>query len=262
MIDLLVVTSCINPRQQKNLQLFDPEERYQQTIECLKFFIDSAMFKSIVVCDGSGYNFAQNEIKKYSEEKKIELELLSFQQDFSKVEKLGKGYGEGEIMKYIVDNSRLFKKSHFFLKITGRLRVINIKEICQKISSGKVYFNIIPARYIGCVDTRLYGMNTEIYIRYFIDTYKAVNEQEHKSYEYCFTDTIRENKIELHSFPVVPLYAGISGTNNTEYSPDIVYKVECLLTKVGIMNTFFAGIVILVFHLPKVLKSSIRRKNA
>ena len=246
MIELLILTSCINPPKQSFLKLADSTERLAQTIESLKFYISSNAVKNIVLCDGSGFDFSHTNIAHLTKSKDINVEILSFVQDFSSVSERGKGYGEGEIMAHIVKYSKLFEKCQYFVKVTGRLKIDNIFVLSQKMDFSKTYFNVYPSRYIGCVDTRLYGMKTADYVKYFILAYKNVYDSLRMSYEFCFTDIIRINSLPICYFPEVPKIFGISGTNNRAYKLDAVYYAECILTKMNIMNSRFASYKILL----------------
>lgn len=255
MVDLLIITSCINPPQQAYLKLTDGKIRYAQTIKSLRFYILSKMFRKIVLCDGSGYAFEDVDIVCLAKSNNVELELLSFQQDFNMVKEKGKGYGEGQIMEYIVEHSLLFQNSSFFVKITGRLKVLNIVDLTLKLSPKKNYFNIYQSRYIGCVDTRVYGMSTTLFKNIFLNAYKNVNDFKRHSYEFCFTDILKTYGIQYSCFPVVPQIIGFSGTGNIPYKLDSIYYLECILTKSHLMNTKFASYLILLLScIKKLLK--------
>lgn len=245
MIDLLVITSCVNPPRQQFLRLVDSKERMMQTKQCLDFFISSRLFRNIVICDGSNVDCVDQDLINKAENNDVKLETLFFKQDFEKVMLLGKGYGEGEIMEFVVKNSVLFKQSTFFIKITGRLKVSNIRSLLMNINTSLVYFNIFPARKLGCVDTRLYGMPTDRFVHYFLTAYKQVNDNQRRSYEYCFTDVLHFNKLRFSPFAYVPVFEGFSGTENRRYSKDLVYWTEFILNDFGLMNTKFASIAIL-----------------
>lgn len=237
MVDLLILTSCINPPKQDFLMLTDQTERYTQMIDSIKYYITAGVFKNIVVCDGSNYNLENEEIRNNADINNINLEILYFNQDFSSVRKFGKGYGEGEIMRYIIENSQLYRKATNFIKITGRLKIININKIYHRLNPQNNYFNFFPATKIGCVDTRFYMIQKVIYESVLINSYKKVNDRLRNSYEYCFTDDLHNNNIRFYCFPEVPEFIGYSGTTNTRYGKDSFYHLENILTKLGIMKT-------------------------
>lgn len=258
MVDLLILTSCIAPCKQELLALQDKDTRFKQTIECIKRFVDSGTFKKILICDGSNINLQNHFIAEYAESKGILFESLSFQQDNKSVKFKGKGYGEGEIMDFLVNNSRLFEESDSFIKVTGRLFVSNIVEINNNLCLDRIYFNYIPSKRIGCVDTRLYAMPTFIYRKYFQESYKDVNDYKCRSYEICFTDTLRDNKLTFSPLPFAPVFWGISGTNNKPYTKDISYFIINKLTSLGIMNTMFAGLCLWLLRAYTVIVSKVK----
>ncbi len=260
MADLLVLTSCIRPAQQDNLKLGDWEERYGQTITSLKYYIDSGTFEYIVICDGSGYDLSSDDIMQYADKHGVDLESLSFIQNQELVKKKGKGFGEGEIMSYIVCNSRLFKASNFFIKVTGRLIVTNIGEIVHKIDIAKApFFNIIISKVIGSVDTRVYGMTTSMYAEYFIDAYQSVDDSKGNTYEIVFGKVLKANNISFSPLPIVPILQGKSGTDNKDYSKDITYYANQALTKLGVMNSMLAYVVLGLVRLFVITKTKLKK---
>lgn len=262
MIDLLILTSCIRPEKQSFLRLQDPDARYKQTIDCLKYYIENTDIKNVVICDGSGYDLTNDPIANYAGSHNVCFEALFFKQNSEKVNLLGKGYGEGEIMLYIKNNSVLFKRCKTFVKVTGRLIVKNIDVISHAIDAeNNTYFNIIPSLYLGCVDTRVYAMSKDSYISYFGEAYKKVDERKRQSYEFCFTDVINTNKIKILPFPYVPIIAGYSGTQNMKYKKDFIYYTSKIMTALGIMNSKFAAVVLLIIHSPIAILEFIKNKG-
>lgn len=262
MIDLLILTSCIKPVQQEYLKLTAYEERYKQTIDSLKFYIDYCNFSKIVLCDGSGYSFDNDLIVSYAEQRNVSLEILSFFQDFDKVRTQGKGFGEGEIMHYIVSNSKLYSESRNFVKITGRLIIENIVDIINKVKySDGVYFNIIASRYMGSVDTRIYIIPCDLYKHYFNHVYNFVDDNKGETYEIIFGRTLKENKIRFYPLPEVPIICGYSGTDNKRYKKDSMYYLMYILTKVKLMNTKIAYGIIMLLRLFEILKEKISTNN-
>lgn len=249
MDNLLILTSCIRPPKQDLLKLIDSKKRYLQTVDCLEFYINSRSFKNIVICDGSDYNLSNESIVKLALENNINLEILYFKQNFEKVRMQGKGYGEGEIMKYIINNSKLYHDCYYITKITGRLKVLNIDIILKRLDLTKTYFNYFPAKKIGCVDTRFFVMSKHIYEKYLINSYEYVNDKSGNSYEYCLTDSLKEYKINPTPFPKVPIFSGYSGTTNATYRKDKFYYLELVLTKIGLMNSKFCAYLLLALNI-------------
>lgn len=262
MVDLLILTSCIQPTQQDNLKLLDWKERYNQTIACLKFYIESGAFSKILICDGSGYGLRDDAITKYASNHFVEFESLSFLQNQELVKMKGKGAGEGEIMAYIVQNSKLFKECSSFIKVTGRLVVGNIVELVGKMTPTETpYFNIMVSRVRGSVDTRVYGISTSMYANYFIDAYKNVDDNAGETYEIVFGRILKSNNIKYKPLPLTPILIGKSGTDNKAYQKDVTYYVSVIMTKIGLMNTNIALFVLGIIKVFTKISKRIKRQQ-
>lgn len=240
---LLIITSCISPPIQNNLKLFSSELRIEYTKYGLESTLAHKVFDKIIICDSSNYRFNEEYIKSIEEEYDTTIECLSFDGDSIKVQKLGKGYGEGEIMSYIFRHSKLLVDEQYFFKLTGRLYVENIVNIVESVSCNCNYFNILTLRFFKAVDTRFYAIKKDDYVKGLINAYKYVDDRKNKWYELCFRDFLKINKISFSSFPVLPVIRGVSGTHGVDaFNKDINYYYQVLLTKLGMHNTLYAAI--------------------
>ena len=214
-----IITGTVCPSEDvKQLVLKDRTDRLKQYEESIEFFIDSEAFDKIIFCDNSNFDIKNFEkLEKKAELKGIELEVLSFQGDIQGVKTHGKGYGEGEIMKYIMNHSKLINQEEFLVKITGRLKVDNIKAIVQRIKKESVYFNIPNRTRRDMYDTRMYGMPVSCFKRYFIDIYPKVDDDNGVFLEHVYTDVLLKNNMKVKNFPRYPRIVGVSGSNGLIY---------------------------------------------
>ena len=138
-----IITGTISPdRRMNQLAVTDTEERLKQYTDALEFLIREKAFSKIVFCDNSAYAVEQLQfLEDLAAGNGIRLELLSFQGDSAQCVRHGKGYGEGEILEYVFSNSDLLRNESFFVKMTGRLKVVNIRGICRRLKTDKIYFN-------------------------------------------------------------------------------------------------------------------------
>lgn len=216
---IAIVTGTVKPGlQMENLIISKEEERLQQYTSALLHLIDSGAFRKIVFCENSNYNLQAFELlKKEAAEKETELEILSFQGNMEQASIQGKGYGEGEIMDYVFENSRLLRDETYFVKMTGRLKIANIKKIAELLKENKCYFNIPNHTIRDFYDTRIYGMPTETFRKYFRKAYHRVMDREGIYLEKVYTLVLKEQKIEPDNFPRYPRIAGISGSSGLTY---------------------------------------------
>lgn len=221
---ILIITATINPPAQDYLKVNNTGERLSQYKESLNFFISSGAFQKIIFCDNSGYlidNDVLKEEKEIALNDGISLEILSFIGNHEKVKEQGKGYGEGEIMEYILKESKILSKEDYFFKVTGRLKVENIERIVNKsksvIKDGICLINVPNHTMHEIYDTRFYGMPVSMYENDFLKAYENVDDQNNLFLETVFTKIIRENNLRHRNFPLYPRITGKSGTSGGEY---------------------------------------------
>lgn len=193
---LLIITACIIVDEGvPYVSIINTEERLHDYIETIKWAINLSPFVSIVFCDNSNFDF--NKIKKTKDillenasEKGKRLELLSFKGDVDKVKNRGKGYGEGEILEYVFNNSILAQGVSEYWKITGRLIVDNINEITMDKQNMFVYSPIYKNW-----DTRFYKLSKDAYDKCIKYAYKTVDDRNGYFLEHAYYDSTRKGKV-------------------------------------------------------------------
>lgn len=221
---LLILTGTIKPAAAcGTVTIRDTEERLQQYIESIQFFIESGAFQKIVFCENSNFEINNSGIEKLAylrdeaNRQKVELEILSFQGDSEQTAIHGKGYGEGEIMKYVFDHSKLLNGEQSFMKITGRMKVDNITQIIERLKPEKTYFNIPNRTHREMYDTRMYVMPVTSFQTLFMNQYDRVMDDEGVYLEKVYTSIIQEHHIPIDNFPRYPRIVGVSGSTGAQY---------------------------------------------
>lgn len=217
---LAIITGTIRPTNLvTQLKIRNEEERLFQYLESLKFFIESKAFTKIIFCENSNYGAGGlATLEEMARDNGVKLEILSFQGDIQQVERQGKGYGEGEILDYVFDHSDLVEREPFFIKITGRMKVMNIQRLVSVMKPEKSYFNIPNSTLRTLYDTRIYGMPTEQFKRCFREVYHKVWDNQGIYLEHIYTQTLKENGIKVTNFPRYPRIVGISGSTGGSYT--------------------------------------------
>jgi hypothetical protein len=217
----LLLTSCVYPSA-PFVELADPTERIELTLESIRQWIKIARNLNIVICDGSGYDFTQSVAERFPGAK---IECINFKNDAEAVLKFGKGYGEGEIVEYALENSEYLRRSDYFLKCTSKLWVKNLPEILKhwngifQCQFGLEKPKTIKSAKPSSVDTRFYIVKKRYYIDYFLHAYKNVNDHGGYYLEHTFRDVILDNRLRASSilFPIPPLIEGVAGTTGETY---------------------------------------------
>lgn len=234
---LAIVTGTVKPdREVGKLIIRDEEERLKQYIDSLTFLIESKAFTKIVFCENSNYGTVFfDKPKLLAKKMDIQLEVISFQGDFEQTKLYGKGFGEGEILDYTLKNSKLVKEEKFFVKITGRIKVNNIKEIVARLKVNRIYFNIPNYTQRDIYDTRIYAMPIRQFQKNFIDQYFRVKDNEGIFLEHVYTNIIKENRIKVNNFPKYPRITGVSGSTGLQYAyTEWKCKIKDVLSVLGI----------------------------
>jgi hypothetical protein len=201
----------------------------------------------IVVCDGSTTEIASVlskaiDLHSFS----CRIEILGFVNSIEKVKRLGKGYGEGEIVKYAISHSHILSESAYFVKCTGKLFVVNywnvIKGFRGEFGASSKGFAFLPQ----IVDTRFYITSKEFFLRKMANSYLSVNDQSGIYLENVYF-AVLYNSPDTHWYLATPpIYVGVSGSSGLANSRDYLYPARFL----------FARLFSLAFSLKQHLKAS------
>lgn len=240
MENVLLITGCIKPNKDAIfLKIKKSDVRLQQYIETIEWALNYSKFDAVIFCDNSNFQYNFNYLNKSNKK----FEYLTFNGNFLKSNEYGKGYGEGEIIKYAFTNSKYLKNSSYFYKLTGRLKVENINEILFT-SKNKNYF----MRFLfnkNSMDTRFYKIKTTTYVQKFLNAYNDVRDKKGITLERVFFNIIKKNKLKYSCFRRYPIISGISGTTGIVYKTiGINNKTYNLLCKINLYNTKIILIII------------------
>jgi len=214
-----------------NTFLTDPEERLRQYMDAITFFILESPLSRIIVCDNSGYTYPVL-LEELAASKGKKIELLSFSGDREPVLRHGKGYGEGQIMEYVLFHSRLIREAEGFFKVTGRLKVLNIGRLLQRCDAHEVYFmpvSLIRPRFLvpraarPCVEVRAYYTPIDFFKEVLLDAYKEVSDERVFFLEHAYHRAMvrassspsspGQTTYKIKCFPLAPEITGVSGSN-------------------------------------------------
>lgn len=204
----IILTGCINP--EKNipyLTLTNSIVRREQYIQSILFFLDKSRAKKIIFCDNSNAPI-EDSVLKHAIHVGKDLEWLSFSGNNEMCAERGKGYGEGEIIKYIFDNSRILKSCTSFVKVTGRFKILNINDMLLFLNNNNSYFDF----YENYVDTRCYIANINQFKCDLINQYKYVNDSKGYYLEHAYFDPIYSNSKKYKQLPMILNIVGQSGS--------------------------------------------------
>jgi len=210
----VLLTSSIIAHDQ-GVSLKDTNARLRHTVESVEHWLRLDPNLVIVLCDGSGFDI-ESVIK--SRFLGANIEYLKFENDPALVVKFGRGYGEGEIIKYALKNSREILEAGCFAKCSAKLWVSNFYE-CMHWWNGDFLckgvfleaFSPIRKTKFHHIDTRFYVASKSFYELHLMDAHQKINVEAGYGLEECFRDVLMQSSIRGVLIPVPPLIQGVGG---------------------------------------------------
>lgn len=215
------------------------EERLAQYIHSIQFAIDNySSITKIIFCENTNYDYDFTLLTERALSKGKHFEYLTFQGDYDQIQKLGKGYGEGEIIKYALDFSRLLRTESSFYKLTGRIVVKNMDEVVKTTTYISAFIfkqKDITNKPFDYIETYFYKAETEFYIEYLLNSYKYCNDFYTQYLEHVFYKSLCS--LPLRCFKIQPILSGKLGTSGELYDQSSTkVLIERLYYGTGIYN--------------------------
>lgn len=232
----ILLTACVKPAERQRFnKVTDPGERLNQYLQALDFYICRTSLP-IVFVDNSGVDISEfPEVRKHIISGRLEV-LCYTADDFTKCK--GKGYGEQDIIYKALQLSKTLKQSDYIIKITGRLKILNIKSFVKRISfttRKDIFFGIrhwnIPWMFSYC-----YACPASFYDEDFFYKMRMVNEDDVNclSFETVLHDIVMSRNGESLRFMHLiapPVVDGILGATGRPYvTATSKERVKCLLS--------------------------------
>lgn len=203
------------------VRLKDTQARLHHALESVEQWLRVSPLQPLVLCDGSSYDLTDEVRHRFPH---AVIECLAFENDQIKVREFGRGHGEGEIVKYAIEHSRLIHEAGCFVKCTSKLWVENFDE-CMRYWNGNlllsgVFLNTFSPRHptlLRQVDTRFYAMSVDTYKRYFQDAHITMDSRAGHGLEDSFHDVLARERMQGCLLPVPPIINGVGGGTGTYY---------------------------------------------
>ncbi len=209
----LVITGCVSPNANvPYLALKDKDKRRRQYIDSIEYYIKESEFEKIIFCDNSGAEAEEGLFELASVYSK-KFEWLYYVGDSDNTMKYGKGFSEGEIVRYVLDNSKLMASCSKFIKITGRLKVVNINSFKKLSRKNRSYFELRGS----ILDSRCYLARKEDYNRYLLEAYKEVDDNKGRYLEIVYNEIVKSTDKVFYPLPFALNIVGESGSSGAKY---------------------------------------------
>lgn len=210
-------------------RLVDTDDRIKLTIKSIEKWLCVSDSIKIVICDGSGFDF--KDIVSY-EFPDAHIECLSFQNDKQLVSLYGKGYGEGEIIRYALEHSVILKENKCFAKCTAKLWLNNYFIYLKKWNGyflcdcNFMILKDVKDIRIDSIDTRFYIVDKKFFIDTLMNAYKNVRDSDGYYLEHSYMDIILEKKVRKFISTIPLSLGGVSGTSGLIYKETFLQKIR------------------------------------
>ena len=223
----ILITSSITPHDTA-VKLTDPQQRLYHAIESITQWIRVAPACRFVLCDGSSFDFGPIVRDLFPTN---EIESLFFDNDLDKISAYGRGYGEGEIVKFALNNSEFLNQSDAFAKCSSKLWVENYPECLGNWRDECLFpgvfnnvFSIAKPIEMIQVDTRFYISNVHFYLTNLIEAHQQIGKSVGFGLEDSFHEILIKKKQKRYLFPSPPIIKGVGGGTG-EYYKDTQLRV-------------------------------------
>lgn len=199
-----------------------PEARLSLVLDGIEKWKSISPTSPIVICDGSGYDLTPEVHYRFG---KKNIEVLCFTNNLTNVLNKGKGYGEGEILNFTINNSDTLKNADYFSKCTSKLWVSNYLDLLNHCNFDLTCDLIAKRRYLPwftepqCVDTRFYIVRKEFYINRLTNLHHNVNDEAGFFLEHCFLRGLQNSNKDICNYLIMrnPHILGHSGSSGEVY---------------------------------------------
>lgn len=181
-------------------------ERRQEYIDGLLFYASEFPNDDLYFLENSSFDFDNDgTFQDIFKEKNISLMKFPESPHFNE----GKGYQEFEML----DNSieKLSSKYDLFIKITGRYKVLNLKELTK---NGCEYMIADSHKKFKVTQTNVFSVTSKFYNDYLKGLYKCVNDADGRFIEHViYSQLIKNNGLnKVNLFNRNPIITGFSGS--------------------------------------------------
>ncbi len=220
-IPLLLTSSVV--AHDRSVRLTNTNERAHLALESIGQWLKIDPTLPLVLCDGSNFDFSTLVLAKFPNAR---IEYLFFDNDQHAVQNFGRGYGEGEIIRYALNHSRFIAEAGYFAKCTSKLWVNNFQEclagwndrlLCKGVFLD--VFSPFKKTSFSYIDTRFYIASVPFYRQHFEDAHHRIGMRNGKffSLEDCFHEIVLEQNLQEILMSVAPIIYGVGGGTGVHY---------------------------------------------
>jgi hypothetical protein len=234
---VLITTANNPPGGLPHLKMTDPVMRAIAAKAALYFWVAQGI-QQIVLADATGTNLLTDYEWEEIDKSETRIEQIHYKQASESVIKNGKGYGEGKLIEFAINNSELLSRVEHFFKCTGKTYVRNFPGIAEGIKKNNVLG--LFWKHIGTdgtamnpwADCRFYYTSKAFASKHLIPAYLASDDNGTFCENQVYEELNRTMAVSRSERPFIAGYAGGTGEPYFDSSLGILDReFPCWITK-------------------------------
>lgn len=207
----------------------DIKDRKNQYYGSIERYIKESVFTKIVFIENSDFNFDVEYFNNLAKSNNKEFEFIKGKVCKDEIILHGKSFGDAYLINEALQKSQLLKDEKEVFKITGRIFLINSKNVVKNSEKYRNQFIVYETKK-WCL-TNIFKCNIEDYKRYFNDVFLDCDEKSGWDIERCIYCRLQKSNLNVGRFNSYPFFEGRQGANGKLYTqPGIDYYLRnCLL---------------------------------
>ena len=185
------------------------------TAKAAVFYWAALGIKKIVIADATGQTLLDYSELIMLQQMGVEIEQINYYQNNDLVVKKGKGYGEGLLLKFALQNSYLIQNASHFLKCTGKVYCRNAGDILNVINNKNIKNIFWRNVFDNFIDTRFFYASKEFCEENIIPAYEYIDDSKSVWAEHVLLKVAHEQLRQGKT--IRPILSGFSGSMNQPY---------------------------------------------
>lgn len=226
---VLITTASNPPDGMPSLKMTNVAARIA-TAKAAVFIWAAQGIGKIVIADATGSTLLNTEEVSMLKQMGVDVEQIHYMQDSALVKQRGKGFGEGALTNFALNNSVFLKQETHFFKCTGKLFCRNFPDIrgmIQQNHLSHIFWKMLNYENTRTfADTRFFYTTRDFAVNVLMPAYLKTDDRHACVEEHCHA-VLRETLKPAQA--IRPLISGFSGTS----------AQQCMDESLGVLDTHF-----------------------
>jgi len=223
---ILITTAISPPSNTPMLRMTDSNMRSITTRAAVFFWVGQGL-QRLVICDATASSVLSLEELATIRKLGVLIEQLAYQQDDTLLAQRGKGFAEGQLIKFALENSQLLGRSDSFFKCTGKVFCRNfasIRDLIVRNNIANMYWKLSEGAPVdrNLVDTRFFYTSSSDFHRLLLPAYEQSSETRILEYNLLLSLDAQLRK----GTSLRPQLSGFAGGTGNQYPESYLGDLE------------------------------------